>query len=156
MALPVYFSNIFRKTFLQKTCKHLLQYLYFVVWYLYTQIFVKSKKEKKTSVIRITLPESHNTHANWKKASLEVSYKETWFWKFRKIQRKDLCQSFFFNKIAGLRAATLFKKRLCRCFLVEFYQIFKNTFLQNISARLLLKWKSFLTANNFILFTKII
>ena len=35
-------------------------------------------------------------------------------WKFRKIPGKWLCQSLFFNKVAGLRSATLLKKRLWR------------------------------------------
>ena len=30
--------------------------------------------------------------------------------KFHKIHRKRLCRSHFFNKVAGLRSATLFKK----------------------------------------------
>ena len=40
---------------------------------------------------------------------------------FAKFTRKHLCQSFFFNKIAGLRLATLLKKRIWhRCFPVSF------------------------------------
>ena len=47
---------------------------------------------------------------------------------------KHLCQSFFFNKVPGLRTATLLKKRLWhRCFSVNFAK------LQNTSGRLLLK-----------------
>ena len=38
---------------------------------------------------------------------------------FAKFARKHLCQSLFFNKVAGLRPATLLKKRLWhRCFSV--------------------------------------
>ena len=38
------------------------------------------------------------------------------------MTRKQLCQSLFFNKVAGMRPATLFKKRLChRCFPVKFF-----------------------------------
>ena len=67
---------------------------------------------------------------------------------FTKFTRKRLCQSLFFNKVAGLwslyliqafrpatflkrysRPAILFKKRLWhRCFPVNFVEIFKNTF----------------------------
>ena len=37
---------------------------------------------------------------------------------FAKFTRKHLCQSLFFNKVAGLRPATLLKKKLRhRCFL---------------------------------------
>ena len=40
---------------------------------------------------------------------------------FTKFTGKHLCQSLFFNKVPGLRPATLLKKRLChRCFPVNF------------------------------------
>ena len=40
---------------------------------------------------------------------------------FAKFTGKHLCQSLFFNKVAGLRPATLLKKRLWhRCFPVNF------------------------------------
>ena len=47
---------------------------------------------------------------------------------FVKFSGKHLCQSFFFNKVAGLRPASLLKKRLLyRClFSCEFCEIFKN------------------------------
>ena len=49
---------------------------------------------------------------------------------FAKFTGKHLCQSPVFNEVAGLRRATLLKKRLChRCFPVNFCKIFKNTFL---------------------------
>ena len=48
---------------------------------------------------------------------------------FAKLTGKDLCQGLFFNKVAGLRPAILFKKRLWhRCFPVNFAKIFKNNF----------------------------
>ena len=40
---------------------------------------------------------------------------------FAKFTGTDLCQSLFFNKVTGLRSATLLKKRL-------WYRCFKNTF----------------------------
>ena len=40
-----------------------------------------------------------------------------------------MCQSFFFNKVAGLRPATFLKKRLALVFSCEFCEISKNTFL---------------------------
>ena len=49
-------------------------------------------------------------------------------------------QSLFFNKVAGLRPATLLKKRLWhRCFPVSFVKFLRTPFLQNIFGRLLLK-----------------
>ena len=47
--------------------------------------------------------------------------------------------SLFFNKFAGLRSATLLKKRLWyRCFLVNSAKFLRTPFLQNSSRRLLL------------------
>ena len=49
-------------------------------------------------------------------------------------------QSLFFNKVAGLRPATLLKKRLWhRCFPVNFVKFLRTPFLQNTFGRLLLK-----------------
>ena len=48
---------------------------------------------------------------------------------FAKFTGKHLRQSFFFNKIAGLRLATLLKKRLWyRCFPVDFVKFLKTPF----------------------------
>ena len=49
---------------------------------------------------------------------------------FAKFTGKHLCQSLFFNKVAGLKPATLLKKRLwCRCFLVTFVKFLRKLFL---------------------------
>ena len=48
---------------------------------------------------------------------------------FTKFTGKHLCQSLFFNKIAGLKPATLLKKRLWhRCFSVNFANILRTPF----------------------------
>ena len=58
---------------------------------------------------------------------------------FAKFTGKHLCQSLFFNKVAGLRPTTLLKKRLRqRCFPVNFAKFLRTPFLQNTSGRLLL------------------
>ena len=60
---------------------------------------------------------------------------------FTKSTGKHLCQSLFFNKVAGLRSqvATLLKKRLWhRCFPANFAKFFRTLFIQNIFGRLLL------------------
>ena len=58
---------------------------------------------------------------------------------FAKFTGKHLCQSLIFNKVAGLRPATLLKKRLWhRCFPVNFAKFLRTPFLQNTSGRLLL------------------
>ena len=50
---------------------------------------------------------------------------------FAKLTGKHLCQSLFFNKVAGLRPATLLKKEtLAQVFSCEFCEISKNTFFQ--------------------------
>ena len=57
---------------------------------------------------------------------------------FAKFTGKYLCQSFFFNKVAGL-PTTLLKKRLWhRCFPVNFAKFLRTPFLENTSGRLLL------------------
>ena len=49
-----------------------------------------------------------------------------------KFTRKRLCWSLFFNKVAGLRSATLLKKRLQHiCFPVNFAKLLGTLFLQN-------------------------
>ena len=49
---------------------------------------------------------------------------------FAKFTGKHLCQNLFFNKVAGLRAETLFKKRLWhRCFPVNFAKFLWTPFV---------------------------
>ena len=49
---------------------------------------------------------------------------------FAKFTGKHLCQSLFFNKVAGLRPATLLKKRLWhRCFPVNFTKFLRTPFI---------------------------
>ena len=63
--------------------------------------------------------------------------------KFTKFTGEHLCQSLFFNKAAGLRPATLFKKRLWhKCFSVNFVKFLRTSFLENTSGRLFLKKKT--------------
>ena len=52
---------------------------------------------------------------------------------FTKFTGKHLYQRFFFNKVAGLRPATLLKKSLAQVLSCEFSEISKNTFLLNTS-----------------------
>ena len=52
---------------------------------------------------------------------------------FAKFTRKHLCQSLFFNKVAGLRLATLLKNKLWHRFFL------RTSFLQNTPRRLLLR-----------------
>ena len=59
-----------------------------------------------------------------------------------------------FNKVAGLRPATLLKKRLWhRCFPVNFAKFLRTRFLHNTSGRLLLLF--LISFHNFTIFTQI-
>ena len=59
---------------------------------------------------------------------------------FSKFTGKHLRQSLSFNKVAGLKAATLLKQRLWhRCFPMNFVKFLRTPFLQSTSERLLLK-----------------
>ena len=69
----------------------------------------------------------------------EVFYKKSVRRNFTKFTVKHLRQSLFFNKVAGLRPATLLKKRLWYgCFPVNFVKLLRTPFFKNISGRLLL------------------
>ena len=62
---------------------------------------------------------------------------------------KHLCQSIFFNKVTGLRPATLLIRKLWhRYFPMNFVKFLRTRFLQNISERLLLQIKN--SIKNFI------
>ena len=70
--------------------------------------------------------------------------------KFRKIHKKTPLPESLFNKVSGLRPATVLKKRLWhRCFPVNFAKFLKTPFfteqfsLQNSSGLLLLSLRSF-------------
>ena len=65
---------------------------------------------------------------------MEVFYGKGAPKKFPKFIRKNLCQSLYFNKVEGLRPATLPEKETpTQVLCCEFCEIFKNTNLQNIS-----------------------
>ena len=75
-----------------------------------------------------------------KKQPPEVFCKKSCSKKFREIPRKTPVPESLFNKVAGLRPATLLKKRLWhRCFPGNFVKFLRTPFLQNTSGRLLLK-----------------
>ena len=60
---------------------------------------------------------------------LEVFYRKGVLRNFAKLIGKHLCQSLFFNKVAGLRPATLLKKRLWhRCFPMNFAKFLRTPF----------------------------
>ena len=71
-----------------------------------------------------------NTCNNWQMQSPEVFCKKGVLKSFSKFTGKLLCQSLVSNKVAGLRPATLLKKRpWYRCFPVNFEK-FKNIYFE--------------------------
>ena len=89
----------------------------------------KSSFERKHEIICFMFRSSHQM------CSIEIGVLKN----FTKFTGKHLCQSLFLNKVAGLRPATLLKKRLWhRCFPVNFAKFLRTPFLQNTSGRLLL------------------
>ena len=66
-------------------------------------------------------------------------YEKRVSYKLLKTHRKTPAPAVFFNKIAGLRAATLLKKKLWhRCFPMNSAKFLRTFFLQNTFGRLLL------------------
>ena len=57
---------------------------------------------------------------------------------FTEFTGKHPCQIFLFNKVAGLRPATLLKRLGHKCFPTNFAKFLKTAFLQDTSGRLLL------------------
>ena len=58
---------------------------------------------------------------------------------FTKFTGKHLCRSLYFNEVAGLRAATLLKKKPWHSYFpVDFAELLRTPYLQNSSERLLL------------------
>ena len=58
----------------------------------------------------------------------EAFCKKDVFKNFTKFTGKHLCRSLFFNSVAGLRPASLFKKKLTKVLSYKFCEIFKYTF----------------------------
>ena len=76
--------------------------------------------------------------AQYRSSHQRCSIKKSVLKNFTKVIGKHLCQSLFFNKVAVLRPATLFKKRLWhKCFPVNFVKFLRTPFLQDTSGRLL-------------------
>ena len=71
---------------------------------------------------------------------------------FAKFIGKHLCQSLFFNKVAGLRPATLLKKRLWhRCFPVSFTKFLRTPFISEHPQWLLLGHRHWRDVQDFFL-----
>ena len=76
---------------------------------------------------RIFLKKSYHA-GNSRSSHWRCSMKKSILKNFKKFIDKHLCQSFFFNKIAGLRSATLLKKKIRhRCFPVNFVKSLRTS-----------------------------
>ena len=80
----------------------------------------------------------------------ELFYKKSVLRYFTKFTGKHLCHGLFLNKAAGLRPATLLKKKLWyRCLPVNFVKLLRTLFLQDTSGRLLLCFEHAQIFHNF-------
>ena len=72
---------------------------------------------------------THNYTLTYRSSWQRCSVRKDVLINFAKFTGKHLCQSLFFNKVAGLRSATLLKKRLWhRCFPVNFVKFLRTPF----------------------------
>ena len=77
---------------------------------------------------------------NSKSSHRRFSVKEDVLRNFTKFTEKHLCQSLFFNEVAGLRPVTLLKKRLLRkCFPLNFVKFVRTFFCIELLWWLLVK-----------------
>ena len=77
----------------------------------------------------IVLPRIQRKNLLFKSSHRRCSVRKGVLINFAKFTGKHLCQSLFFNKVAGLRPATLFKKRLWhRCFPVNLTTFLRTHF----------------------------
>ena len=90
--------------------------------------------------VTLTLPTSFsNENGLYRSSHRRCSIKKAVLENFAKLAGKHLRQSLFFNKVADLTLATLWKTGLWyRCFSTNFTKFLRTPFLQNTSGRLLL------------------
>ena len=86
---------------------------------------------------------NHVWNRNFRSSHQRCSVRKGVLRNFTKFAGKHLCQSLFFNKVAGLRPTALLKKRLWhRCFPMDFVKFLRTPILQNTSSRLPLKFQA--------------
>ena len=96
--------------------------------------------------LKTALIECKTQSINYRSSRPEVFCKKGVLWNFAKFTGKQPCQSLFFNKVAGLRPETLFKKRLWhRCFPVNFVKFLRTPFFTEHLWRLFLYVTIFLS-----------
>ena len=102
--------------------------VFMVYWAItYSEPFQTSKME--FFVKKFTSKETNPLLKRFRSSHRKCSVKKGALRNFVKLTGKDLCQSLFFNKVAGLWPVTLLKKEtLAQAFLCELCEISKNTF----------------------------
>ena len=121
----VFFAQIVKKSFKKLHLRLGSEYvavLLLFFHYLVAETFYKYLKRNRSS--------------HWRRCSVKKGV----LGNFAKFTGKHLCQSLFFNKVAGLTPAALLKKRLWhRCFPVNLAKFLRARFLQSTSGQLLLE-----------------
>ena len=102
--------------------------VFMVYWTItYSEPFQTSKME--LFVKKVTSKETNPLLGCFRSSHRRCSVKTGALRNFAKLTGKDLCQSLFFIKVAGLWPVTLLKKEtLAQAFLCEFCEISKNNF----------------------------
>ena len=101
-------------------------------------IYVCSKKSNFKQKISTTVIQKGINRSSHRRCSIKRGILRN----FAKFIGKHPCPSLFFNKVGGLRPATLWKKRLGhRRFPMNFAKFLRTPFLLNTSGRLLLDQK---------------
>ena len=102
-----------------------------------TFTLVRNRLEKQDTRFREVFPIEMRVAIVFRSSHKRCSMKKDFLRNFTKFTGKH--PGLFFNKVAGLRPATLLKKRLWHsCFPVNFAQFLRTSYLQNTSGRLLL------------------
>ena len=110
--------------------------LYVYELYIFPPILLSRKRPTKCVTIVPTVSLSCRSRSSHRRCSVKKGILRN----FAKFTGKHMCQSLFFNKVAGLSTATLLKKRLWHwCFPVNFAKFLRTPFPQNASGRLLLQ-----------------
>ena len=108
-----------------------------ITWYIVNK-FIHLKHSRRSNL--------NSFFKSFRSGRLEVFRKKSALKNFAKFTRKLLWQSVFFNKVAGLRTATLFKQRVWHnCFSVNFAKFLFYT----RTPKLQLKLQQFLRTHSF-------
>ena len=137
----IWFTNLYQGN--KSWAKFLKNMLFYdvIVWHMACMLFKYFKFQMSSKMLlsvilysrRLWLKKSDYSRSSQRRCSLWKDALRN-FTKFRVLR-----QSLFFNKVPGLRPATLLKKILWRrCFPVNFVKFLRTPFLQNTSGRLLL------------------